>query len=803
MLLNWLGVTGKRRAARGRPFPPTVLRVEALEDRRVPTTFTVTTATDESDAVSITHPEGPDMLMSLREAINAADSNPGPDTINFDIGTGAVQTILVATDLPDITDPVTINGYSEPGSHENTDAVADNAVLHVVLSRSASPGTGVGLRILASDTSVRGLAINNFLDAIEVGGRGDVRPKNVTIAGNFLGTDATGTLAVGNRLQDLLMFDTSDSTVGGPTPADRNIIADSGHGGGYNAGGGISFSGARDTIQNNFIGVDATGRRALGNNGNGIQDINGSDGLVSGNHKILNNVIAANKAGGISLQDSRSTGTVVSGNVIGTDPGLTLALGNFLSGLYIAEDNTTVGGPSAADGNVIAHNGFGIAVGPPGGPGVRVALLSNSVHDNDGGGINRLPTDPAAPALASALRPAGNVLVTGALDGARPNADVLVQFFANTAADAAGKFEGQTLLDAATVTVRTDAAGHAPIHVSFARDGNFTVTATATDKAANNTSAFSNGVAVADVPPIPLQAVNDTASTPLGQAVEIPVLANDTGDGLTVYGVTTPLNGTAVVKDGTTVVYTPAASVPVVDSFTYLVKDSHGNKANATVAVTVGTGKSETAYVTFLFQTLLGRTPAADDGGVKFWADRLKAGTTPEQVVAGIQQSGEFKNRELQSDYEDLLGRKASAAEIITWFAYLQSGATHEDVRKSVLSSQEFYQKQGGTDAGWLNGVYQYALKRSTDPDGLKFWKDNLAKGASLRAVVDGVLGTVEATDVLIRSTYQLVLGRDVDLSGLQYWEKQIRDGLLGFDTANTLIGGLGISPELLSKILK
>ena len=85
-------------------------------------TFTVTTTADS----------GPG---SLRQAILDANGNPGADTIAFAIPGSGVQTLDVSSALT-ITDPVTIDGYTQPGSSPNTDPQSDNAILLIDLQGS-------------------------------------------------------------------------------------------------------------------------------------------------------------------------------------------------------------------------------------------------------------------------------------------------------------------------------------------------------------------------------------------------------------------------------------------------------------------------------------------------------------------------------------------------------------------------------------------------------------------------------------------------------------------------------------------
>src|SRR3989442_11170628 len=66
---------------------------------------------------------------SLRAAIEEANANAGKDTINFNIPGSGVKTISPGSPLPNITESVIIDGYSQPGASENTLANGDNAVL--------------------------------------------------------------------------------------------------------------------------------------------------------------------------------------------------------------------------------------------------------------------------------------------------------------------------------------------------------------------------------------------------------------------------------------------------------------------------------------------------------------------------------------------------------------------------------------------------------------------------------------------------------------------------------------------------
>ena len=193
-----------------------------------------------------------DGLVTLREAITSANNNAsinadvvtqGPyetaiaDSIHFNIPGTGVKTIHVGETglgpLPIITGPVIIDGYTQPGASVNTNSVESmlglNTVLKIELDGTSAGGESDGLRIFSGGGStIRGLVINRFT------GRGIhlSTSNNNVIEGNFIGTDASGTLDLGNNIAGVeLGWEVRDNRVGGTTPAARNLISGNNQGG--------------------------------------------------------------------------------------------------------------------------------------------------------------------------------------------------------------------------------------------------------------------------------------------------------------------------------------------------------------------------------------------------------------------------------------------------------------------------------------------------------------------------------------------------------------------------------------------
>src|SRR5262249_62318596 len=118
---------------------------------------------------------------------------------------------------------------------------------------------------------------------------------------------------------------------------------------------GASVSG--NVVQGNYLGVDATGGRELGNTRSGVViNFGASNNIIGGTAAGAGNLILANTESGVYIQHSDSTGNLVQGNLIGVNRS-GLAAGNNLDGvtIYTASRNN-VGGTTPAPRNVISNN---------------------------------------------------------------------------------------------------------------------------------------------------------------------------------------------------------------------------------------------------------------------------------------------------------------------------------------------------------------------------------------------------------------------------------------------------------------
>jgi hypothetical protein len=283
---------------------------------------------------------------SLQQAILDANAASGLDTITFQIPGAGVHTITPANALPSITDPVVIDGTTQPG-------FAGTPLIEV---NGASAGaTSDGLRLTAGNSTIRGLAINRF------GGAGiHVQLPGGTnfIQGNFIGTDPTGTLSQGNgsaaQSGGVWIDGSSGNWIGGPYATNRNLISG-------NIGSGVYLLNcAGNTVQGNLIGTRVSGTVALGNSNNGISAYNAPGNQAGGTSAGARNLISGNGGSGVYLVGSAATGNLVQGNYIGTDTNGSVAISNAGDGVTInGAPANTIGGASAGAGNLISGNSLG------------------------------------------------------------------------------------------------------------------------------------------------------------------------------------------------------------------------------------------------------------------------------------------------------------------------------------------------------------------------------------------------------------------------------------------------------------
>ena len=340
---------------------------------------------------------------TLREALDAATNNvasgatngecaageplPIVDTIAFAIPGSGVHTIQPTAMMPRILEAVVIDGYTQPGASPNTRAIGEDAILLIEIDGSLMPPNGDLFELPNGGTTMRGLVINRVLGtAIFVGASTFASDDNL-IEGNFFGTDPSGTSYLGGATT-IIRMDGTGNTLGGTTPAARNVMS----AGGSSKGGTIILEGHNSAVQGNYIGVDASGSAPLQppESTNGIEvglAGAGVDMLIGGDSPGAGNVIYTTNVS-IDVNPNGTSNVTIQGNYIGIDATGSAAVGRGNQGIVANYGlGIVIGGATPGAGNVISGNVLGINVGASA---TGVVIQGNRIG-TDAGGTQAVP----------------------------------------------------------------------------------------------------------------------------------------------------------------------------------------------------------------------------------------------------------------------------------------------------------------------------------------------------------------------------------------------------------------------------
>ncbi len=455
--------------------------------------------------VSNTNDSGPG---SLRNAIIVANVLPGLDVINFMIPGAGEHVILLFSELPAITDPVQIDGYTQPGSSRNTLADGYNAMVNIVLEGAIilpPPGFqtyGLTFRDGSDGSRVSGLKIQRFSLGLVLANVGNIR-----VDGNKI---------LDNALNQVLVSG-ANNVIGWGVPGARNLI-----GGMPDA---VTVVGDGNSIKNNYIGfADIRGNEGVkvdaGPSGITVyfgmigvmyhsSVIAGTDlvcdpsglcgkGFQSNHHQIGglergegNVIVGQTLAGILSLGTSKgnrgNASMRIDGNRLGANfdgsrpPGFANNFGVFLhhgdASMITVQQNTITDGVA------------GIVVqGKPSISGARLTqnrIVGQSLQAIDLGNDKRDTNDKLDPDFGDNGKQNFPV-ITGLLGSgggnlaSTPLSSFILEFFQSGICK---NPETDTYLGSISVT--TDASGNAPINAPISNFPGGFLTATATDKGGN------------------------------------------------------------------------------------------------------------------------------------------------------------------------------------------------------------------------------------------------------------------------------------------------------------------------------
>ena len=496
-------------------------------------TFVVTKTTDSGDN---NHPG----TGTLRRAILDANASPGFDLIVFDIPGNGTKTITPPLPMTWLLDEagVMIDGTtsddrveidaSQTSGNFTFYITGDNNVIKGLTFTNNPNAAAMGFygshnNVIIGNyigTNTAGTAAKpNFAGILfngsnnnQIGGTDGVSPdgactgdcnlisgnvlhgvlldnhsRNNRIIGNFIGVNKNGSAGIPNKDEGVMIANSPNNIVGGPTPQERNVIS-------ANSVGGVELAledSRNNLVQGNYIGTNSAGNAVIGGGTGVFGHAYAHDNVIDGNL-----ISGMQKFGVLVFNDAHSF--EIKNNRIGLAATSDANLGNGQKGIELQSNNTYIhhnrvanngsdgvrvkkGNNNRISQNEIFNNRtFGINLGTD-------AFSPNDNGDGDGGpnGLQNFPT------LNSAEHDGTTLTIKGNLNS-RPNARFTLEFFQNPACDNAfGNAVGEGKVYLGSIEVTTNGGGNASFTAPLSNaPSTGVVTATATDSQ-DNTSEFS------------------------------------------------------------------------------------------------------------------------------------------------------------------------------------------------------------------------------------------------------------------------------------------------------------------------
>ena len=328
----------------------------------------------------------------------------GNNSTGIDVEGSSGNTIGGATGTPGTGAGNVISGNANDVASYSKTALDDNIVLGNIIgldstgteavgNGSTNGGDGISIGDASSNTiggttaADRNIISGNFLRGVDIEGA-----TATVVEGNYIGTDITGTVALGNGVTQayagVYIYNAAGNMIGGTVAGAGNVIAASG-----SYGVRIDGPATGNLVAGNEIGTNAAGTAALPNTYYGIF-INGADNnTIGGTTAAAFNVVSGNRLDGININGSDN---LVEGNEIGTNAAGTAALANGGNGVTIDNGGSgnTIGGATTTAANLISGNtGYGIQVD---GATTTGNIVANNWVGTGPGGSGSLPNASGA-----------------------------------------------------------------------------------------------------------------------------------------------------------------------------------------------------------------------------------------------------------------------------------------------------------------------------------------------------------------------------------------------------------------------
>lgn len=195
----------------------------------------------------------------------------------------------------------------------------------------------------------------------------------------------------------------------------------------------------------------------------------------------------------------------------------------------------------------------------------------------------------------------------------------------------------------------------------------------------------------------------------------------------------------------------------------------------------------DSPYARRLFIAIFGRTP--DPAALSSLSLALAQGVTPLQLASALLASPERHAQQVVAAYQTSLGRNPNDAEFAAGINLRNAGTSRESFRATLIASQEYAARHGGTPRNLARAIYQELLGRPPRRFELLQGARNVARGAT-NALANRLLTGPEGRTQLLTGWYANYLGRRPAASEIRATLAQFRRGLTSDRAEAAILSG-------------
>lgn len=204
-------------------------------------------------------------------------------------------------------------------------------------------------------------------------------------------------------------------------------------------------------------------------------------------------------------------------------------------------------------------------------------------------------------------------------------------------------------------------------------------------------------------------------------------------------------------------------------------------------------GTPNQRFISEVFRDLLGR--GVEKSGLRFWSGLLQTGASRTQIVAGIQDTFEYRARLVNLLWQQYLHRPVEPVTQHSEALFLSSGGTVEQLSIMVTSSPEYFVTRAGSASGtFLDALYADVFQRAVDPGAREAFVPNTPRDQ----IGLLVFASTEYRRKVIDAVYLQLLDRPAEESAKNFWEGKLQSGM----TSEGLIAALASTVEFYNKTM-